>query len=133
MGGKLKEIIIMIFLTILIIILLIIALYEYVPNKEGISEVEAYKRTPETVNVLQEISTSELATQNNESIIKSYSITSYDLSEYVKHDSYNRGRENPFADVGTDMSIENEISTNTIKNTIENTSTGYFNKTGQTK
>ena len=86
MGSKFfKEGIIMILLTIAIIILLIIALYEYTPNQNAISVVESYTRTSETATTLQEISTSDIATQKNESIIKSYSVSSSDLSTYEKN------------------------------------------------
>lgn len=144
MSSKIfKEGIIGILLTIVIIILLIIALYEYTPNQKTISEMENYTRTAETANALQEIATSDLANKGNESIIKSYSISSSDLSIYEKNASYDKGRANPFAEVDNE-----ETTTNTTENTntsaagnknnsngstTTNTSTGYFNTTGKNK
>ena len=138
MGGKFKEVVIGVLLTIVIIILLIIALYEYTPNKNPISTVETYKRTSQTATTLEEISTSDIATQTNQSIIKSYSITSTDLAIYANNGSYDKKGGDPFAEVEKDETSSsannsvNNISTNSINNKT-NTSTGYFNSTGKNK
>lgn len=142
MGKIIKEITIGILLAIVIIILLIIALYEYMPAQKTVSSVETYQRTGQTSNVLQEIATSSLAGKNNESIIKSYSISSSDLSIYGKTGSYDKGRGDPFADVnelesnttgGNSVNTTNSTNTTTTPGNNTNTSTGYFNSTGKTK
>lgn len=133
-----KEFFIMLLLTIFIIVLLIIALFEYTPNSKPIMGVETYERTGQTVNAIQEISTSSLANNKNESIIKSYSVSQSDLVRYVKSGSYDKKGEDPFAEVkevvtpsDTTGGSTNTTNTTTGKNTT--TSPGYFNSTGKNK
>jgi len=149
MDKFLKEFIITILLTIVIIILLIIALYEYTPNQKNVPTTGEYKRTGQTANTLQEISTATVTTTGNESIIKSYTITASDLKSFAKDKTYDEGRADPFATVGSDL-YENETDPNDPTNpgnqtgggsvnsvggnkNKTNTSQGYFNSTGKNK
>lgn len=129
MGKYLKEGIILILLTIIIIILLTIALYEYIP-KENLSELEKYSRSEQTANIIEEIKTSDLKNNGGQSIIKSYSISAYDLSQYSKEGIYDQARANPFAKVGEENS--NNTTNPGAPGNENNNKVGYFNKTDKT-
>ena len=131
-----KEFIIMLLLTIVIIILLILALFEYTPNSTPIMEVEEYNRTGQTVNTIQEITTSSTGSNANQSIIKSYSVSQSDLVRYVKSGSYDKKGGDPFAEVEKDISdTTNSVSgsTNSVAGKNNTTGQGYFNATGKNK
>lgn len=135
MGRFLKEGIILVLLTIIIIILLVIALYEYTP-KQTLSELETYARTEQTSNVIQEIKTSDSNSNGEQSIIKSYSISAYDLSTYSNLGIYEGERANPFAKVEGKAQYNNSNpGSGTVSSSGggSNSSTGYFNKTGTNK
>lgn len=121
--------------------MLIIALYEYIPNNRIVDEVTEYKRNGETANAITDIHDETSINVENESIIKSYTVTGSDLNLYKNTERYNSGRGNPFeniiynpyvapAEIGTN-SVSSDLPTNTTNTT--NTSTGYFNSTGKTK
>lgn len=142
MPKFLKEFIITILLAIVIIILLIFAFYEYTPNQKNISEVEEYKRTGQTANTIQEISTASVTTTGNESIIKSYTITASDLKIYAKDKTYDEGRTDPFAMIGSDLYIGDPSDTTNPSDTTgggsgaqkpPSKSPGYFESTGKNK
>ena len=136
MGRYFKEIMIGILLTIVIILLLIIALYNYAPNSKQISELESYERSSQTSEVLQEISTSSITNSVEGGVIKSYTVGTGDLKNYERNELYDKGRGNPFENVGIELTNNR---TNSINGTGQTTnsnssgSTGYFNSTGKNK
>lgn len=109
-----KEIIIILLLTLAIILILGVLLYEFVPTNKIIPEKISYT-TPE--NVREDLQAAESADDDN--IVVTYQINATDLSNYRKINEYVPGKKNPFGSVE-----ENE--------TTENTSTDASNSQGNT-
>ena len=108
----LKEIIIILLLTLAIILLLGVLLYDYVPMNKVIPEEVTYTASEE----VKQIST-EVEEKNEEIPITSYTVTSTDLKNYKRVNDYTAGRKNPFA------AVESSDTTSTEGNT-ENSNTG---------
>lgn len=109
--NVLKEIIIILLLTLAIILLLGLVLYDYVPMNKIIPEKISYTATEEVKQI-----SSEINEKNADIPITTYTVTSTDLKNYKKVKDYTAGRKNPFS------SIEN-TTTGTAGNT-ESTTTG---------
>ena len=136
--------IIYLLIFVLIVFLLSIAFYEYKP-KVALSEIKKYTRTEQTSSTIQEINTSEIADVNNRNIIKSYAITSCDLTAYKLLDIYDESRPDPFsgvlrsAEYNTSISgtctdvLKNNQETNNSKDNNNTNSTGYFQSSSKTK
>lgn len=124
-----KEIIIILLLTLAIILVLGVLLYEYVPANKIIPEKVSYT-TPEEAKT-------ELATdvsESDEELYVDYHIDSAQLNNYKKIQEYVPGRKNPFetlADENTSDSqnnTEQNGTTNTegTTNTTTQENTGYL-------
>lgn len=114
--NVLKEIIIILLLTLAIILLLGVALYEYVPMNKVIPEKITYTASEEVKQISSEV------TQKNEEIpITTYTVTSTDLTNYKRVKDYTAGRKNPFASV--------ETTTETTENTTSGTTSGITSNT----
>lgn len=124
-----KEIIIVLLLTLAIMLILGVLLYEYVPTNKIIPEQVSYT-TPETVR-------EELSAANSideEQMVMTYEVTASDLKNYQKVNDYKAGKKNPFAATSTTAGNENNAGTsqttgNTTGSTNENDE-GYFQNKG---
>ena len=94
--NVLREIIILLLLTLAIILLLGVLLYEYVPMNKVIPETVTYTATDETRKAIEEQSAHDDGT-----VVLSYEVTSTDLKNYKKVNDYKAGRKNPFSTVNT--------------------------------
>jgi probable serine/threonine-protein kinase roco9 len=94
--NVLREIIILLLLTLAIILLLGVLLYEYVPMNKVIPETVTYTATDETRKSIEEQSA-----QDDGTVVLSYEVTSTDLKNYKKVNDYKAGRKNPFSTVNT--------------------------------
>ena len=137
---KFTEVIRIILLAIAILILLVIALYEYVPSSIVLSEVTPYRQSDEISNIIEQVSdTTSGENGEDESIIKSYTVTEKDLENYKGTYKYNNGRGNPFQNliynpvVILESDGNSTITTPMISANSTNTATGYFNSTGKNK
>ena len=120
----LKEVFIILLLSIAILLILGILFYEYIPINRVIPEAEAYT-TPE--NVLQELN--ENITESSEKVEVTYEVTDADLNIYKQAGSYTEGKANPFAleettNTNTNSNGNGTTNTNNNSNTNENTSNG---------
>lgn len=109
-----KEIIIILLLTLAIILVLGVLLYGYVPANKMIPEKVSYT-TPEQVKT-------ELETDVNESddeLYVDYHIDSTQLNNYKKIQEYVPGKKNPFASLENENSSSN-ITTGTTTGTTQN-------------
>lgn len=124
-----KEIFIIILLTIAIVLILGIVFYDYIPlNKKIPSEVAKYTLPEETSEELNETLTA-AETQN---IVKTYRVDSTDLGRYEESDDYNKGKPNPFAAPSSTENSQNNTGSdtdngNTVDDTQENGGEGFFN------
>ena len=139
--NVLKEIIIILLLTLAIILLLGVLLYEYVPMNKVVPEAVTYTATEETRQALEE-----KTAQDSDEVILSYEVTSTDLKNYKKGKDYKAGRKNPFSAVTTteagnttqtnttgntnttnsESKVNTENTTNTEKNNSTSNSTNYY-------
>lgn len=108
-----KEIIMILLLTLAIILVLGVLLYEYVPANKIIPEKVSYT-TPEEAKTELETDVNE----NNEELYVDYHIDSAQIKNYQKIQEYVPGRKNPF---GTLDSKEN------LENTTDSTDSGNQN------
>lgn len=92
--SVLKEIIIILLLTLAIILLLGVILYDYVPMNKVLPEKVTYTSSEEVKQI-----SSEVTQKNDEIPITSYTVTSTDLKNYKRVNDYTAGRKNPFAAV----------------------------------
>lgn len=120
-----KEIIIILLLTLAIILILGVLLYEYVPANKIIPEKVSYT-TPENAKV--ELETD--ANVDDTEVIITYQIDSTDLRNYQKIQEYVPGKKNPFEAVKeeTENTIDEDgnTTTDTATNTQTNSNTGYL-------
>lgn len=113
--SAIKEIFIILLLSVAIILILGIILYDYIPINTEIPTAEAYV-TPN--NVQQEME--EEIIQENDVTVITYEVTDSDLNVYRQTGSYVEGKANPFV---LDDTTNTNTGTNTNENTSENTNT----------
>ena len=122
MKSIIKEIFIMILMTIAIVLVLGLLLYEYNPiSKTTPSKVEAYA-LPEDIQKELEETITETEKQN---IIKTYRIDAQDLKLYEATNDYDKGRKNPFDKIEDENQISNSVTnqgSSGNKNTTNNNS-----------
>ena len=120
-----KEIIVILLLTLAIILVLGVLLYEYVPANKIIPEKISYT-TPEDVKTELEIDIDE----SEEELYVDYHIDSTQLNNYKKIQEYVPGRKNPF---GSLESQETSTTTNEGEQNSSSTSnTGSTQNSGST-
>ena len=132
--SVIKEIFIILLLSIAIVLILGILFYDYIPINKVIPDREAYT-TPE--NVRNEID--ETITEA-EKVEVTYEVTDADLNSYKQTGTYTEGKANPFAlesetvdntNGGTDNNNTNTDVNNPNENTNDNgTTTTDPNSTG---
>ena len=127
-----KEIIIILLLTLAIILILGVLLYRYTAYNKVLPEEVSYT-TPEDVrNVLSEIN----ATDENQTAF-TYQVTASDLKSYERTKEYVEGRRNPFASVESEQNASSGNqstgsqtaggnNSNTNSNTNSNNSNNSF-------
>lgn len=128
-----KEVLIILLISVLIGLVLAIIFYNYVPsNKLVPSKVTAYS-TPENVQKEIEDNTTE---QEITQVNKTFEITDSDLSLYKKNKSYNPGKADPFATAETTSEANNTTNNGTSNgnsangggdNVDRNTTDNYYN------
>ena len=124
-----KEVLIILLISVLIGLVLAIIFYNYVPsNKLVPSKVTAYS-TPENVQ-------KEIEDNTTEQVNKTFEITDSDLSLYKKNKSYNPGKADPFATAETTSEANNTTNNSTSNgnsangggdNVDRNTTDNYYN------
>ena len=91
MSEIIKEIIIMLLVALAGMLLFAVIFYEYIPNRKVVPEVSQYS-APEKI---KELMADDIDTRN-EQIIKTFEVTSSDLSNYKVTNDYVAGKSNPF-------------------------------------
>lgn len=113
-----KEIIIILLLTLAIILVLGVLLYGYVPANKMIPEKVSYT-TPEQVKTELEADVNE----SDDELYVDYHIDSTQLNNYKKIQEYVPGKKNPFASLENENSSSNTTTgttTGTIQNNVSN-------------
>ena len=112
-----KEILILIPITLAIVFASAVLFYNYMPTSKIVPETLKYD-IPE--NIVKELE--ETITENNEEVIVTYQVDAKDLSNYEKNKDYNAGNPNPFSyytlDTNEDGNIVNTDKGDTNDGTI---------------
>lgn len=124
--SVIKEIVIILLLSITIVLLLGILFYEYIPINKVIPEKEAYITPEEVKNEIEE----EII--ESEKVEVTYEVTDSDLNIYKQSGSYLAGKSDPFALTSEIIgNIENVTNENSNSETIDKNSTEtFFNDEG---
>lgn len=141
-----KELFIMALLLMVVVFMIGIIFYQYMPNNKTVPEPVSYRADSSTTSILQEIASTSTDNENSstssdtQSIIKSYSIGSKELSTAASKQSFTSGKTDPFAEYieptpMTDGNTTNTNTTNGSNTTKTNTSTtqgstSHSNSTG---
>lgn len=141
-----KELFIMALLLMVVVFMIGIIFYQYMPNNKTVPEPVSYRADSSTTSILQEIASTSTDNENSstsadtQSIIKSYSIGSKELSTAASKQSFTSGKTDPFAEYieptpTTDGNTTNTNTTNGSNTTKTNTSTtqgstSHSNSTG---
>ena len=102
--SVIKEIFIILLLSIAILLILGILFYEYIPINRIIPEREAYVTPNEVKEEIDETIT------ETEKVEVTYEVTDSDLNIYQQSGSYIEGKANPFAAISED--VDGEITGN---------------------
>lgn len=134
--SVIKEVFIILLLSIAILLVLGILFYDYIPTNRVVPTKKAYSTPEEVKNEIEEEVT------ETEKIEVSYEVTDADLNIYKQTGSYTEGKANPFALESTTNETNDENgNTNTNDNhkddnnnnsdTVDKNSTGtFFNDEG---
>ena len=123
-----KEIIIMLLLTLAIIIVLGLVLYEYVPMSKVVPEPVSYT-TPEDVK--EELI--EASGVDESEVIMTYEIDSTDLNNYRRTSNYNPGKANPFSSYEKEEETTNTTSASGTTTQASSGSTTSTSQAGESK
>ena len=125
MAKIIKEIIIMLLVCLAGMLLFAVILYEYIPNRKVVPEVTLYS-APETIKEMM----ADDIDKRNEQIIKTFQVTSSDLTNYKITNDYVAGKSDPFASTkqspdsgSTTKKNANETNSNTSKEVETNSNT----------
>ena len=127
--SVIKEIFIILLLSIAILLILGILFYDYIPINRVVPQKEAYSTPDEVKNEIDE----EIA--ESEKIEVTYEVTDADLNIYKQTGSYSEGKANPFAlgstTEGNNTNEENGANgTGNNNNNDDNSDTVDKNSTG---
>lgn len=134
--SVIKEVFIILLLSIAILLVLGILFYDYIPTNRVVPTKKAYSTPEEVKNEIEEVVT------ETEKVEVSYEVTDADLNIYKQTGSYTEGKANPFALESTTNETNDENgNTNTNDNhkddnnnnsdTVDKNSTGtFFNDEG---
>lgn len=142
-----KELFIMALLIMIVVFMVGIIFYEYMPNNKTVPEPITYSTASTTTAVLQEIaatasdSSSSSDSIETQSIIKSYSIGTKELSTAASKQSYTSGKTDPFAEYtgttsttnGNTTDTNTTTTTTTQGNSSNSSSTGTFFESSNSK
>lgn len=119
-----KELIIILLLSLAIILIMGVILYEYMPMGKTIPSPVSYV-TPESVK--QELAIDPEAESNN--VILTYEIDETDLSNYRAINNYNPGKSNPFSSFEADQTQGNATNSNSGSGTNAGNTSGNSSAT----
>lgn len=119
MTKVIKEIIIMLLVSLITMLAFAIILYEYIPNRKVVAEVSEYSTAPETETLLADNIDS-----NENEVVLTYEVSSKDLSTYQVTNEYVPGKANPFESYNKEEKPDS---------TAKDNSTTEENKTNETE
>lgn len=124
MTKYIKEIIIMLLVALAGMLLFAVIFYEYIPNRKVVPEVSQYSASEK----IKELKADDID-KRNEQVIKTFEVTSSDLSNYKVTNDYVAGKSDPFEPIaespdsgstttkpGTNNNSNSSTTTNTENN-----------------
>ena len=115
MAKIIKEIIIMLLVCLAGMLLFAVVLYEYIPNRKVVPEIAQYNPSEK----IKELKADDID-KKNETIIKTFEVTSSDLANYKVANDYVAGKSNPFGSGKTNP--DSDSSTKKSGNVIDTNS-----------
>lgn len=115
MAKIIKEIIIMLLVCLAGMLLFAVVLYEYIPNRKEVPEIAQYNPSEK----IKELKADDID-KKNETIIKTFEVTSSDLANYKVANDYVAGKSNPFGSGKTNP--DSDSSTKKSGNVIDTNS-----------
>ena len=124
--SVIKEIFIILLLSIAILLILGILFYDYIPMNKVIPQKEAYTTPNDVQKELEETIT------ETEKVEVTYEVTDSDLNIYKQSGSYAEGKANPFVlESSSDNTSNGEYTdSNEQTNTNENSTNTFWNDEG---
>ena len=124
--SVIKEIFIILLLSIAILLILGILFYDYIPMNKVIPQKEAYTTPNDVQKELEE------AITETEKVEVTYEVTDSDLNIYKQSGSYAEGKANPFVlESSSDNTSNGEYTdSNEQTNTNENSTNTFWNDEG---
>jgi len=114
-----KELIILLLISIAILLILGIVLYDYMPNNKVIPKVKVYEKSAE----MQEAITNAKAEEGTK-VVLTYEITNSDLNMYERTKQYVAGKDNPFAEYTEEVKNQNTPGNTTTNGNSTSVGTG---------
>ena len=114
-----KELIILLLISLAILLILGIVLYDYLPNNKLIPEVKVYEKSAEMQETLLNAKAEE-----GTKVVLTYEITNTDLNMYQKTKEYVAGKSNPFEEYKEEVSTENKDGNTSTNGNSTNNGTG---------
>lgn len=127
MARTIKEIIIVLVICLISMLTFAIILYEYIPNRKVVPEVETYTASTEIETLLAD----DIDSKENE-VVLTYEVSSRDLTSYEATNQYVPGKANPFAAV-EETSTDTNSSKNTTNSSNTNSSSGSTTQENDTE
>ncbi len=132
MNKVIREVFIILLLCMIVIFTIGLLFYDCIPHKnEKIDSVE-YVADKNVTNAIKQIEVnggSDTTNDNEESLLKSYSIGKDDLTEFASENSYETGKKDPFAEYSN--TVEEEVIKTVT--TVNTTNVQTNNKVEDTK
>ena len=113
MSKVIREVIIMLLICLAIMVLLAVGLYQWIPNRKIIPQIEVYAISDEVKDLLED-DIQERTEENGNPILtytssnESIEVTSSDLNSYEESYDYVPGKSHPFAEVIQSVKPEGE-------------------------
>ena len=143
MTKAIKEIIIMLLVCLVTMLILAIALYQYIPSRKEVPEVERYVASEEVQDLLDDNVEQRLDDQKKDAVLV---LTSNDLKNYQKTYDYIPGKANPFTlyeksvegeaeqpEGGENPSNSGSENTATATNTVKGSGNSEYYESSNTK
>ena len=103
MTKAIKEIIILLILCLAIMLVLAIALYQYIPSRKQVPEIQIYSASEEVQDLLED----DIASRSDDTEpVETYKVTSSDMKNYKTKQDYIPGKVNPFAEYSGKTTVE---------------------------
>lgn len=141
MTKAIKEIIIMLLVCLVTMLALAIALYQYIPSRKEVPEIQKYVASEEVQDLLEDNVEQRSDNTKKDAVLV---LTSSDLTNYQKTYDYVPGKANPFAAYTQTVegeasqpegeeTTENSTTTNTTTNTTQGTQNSEYYQNTTTK